>query len=116
MPHIELKTTPNLDRTLDVPGLLRELVEKMSSFETVNSVAVKAYHVPVASWAMGAGAPKGFAHCTVRVLSGRPVELRKKMAVEMVAVMRHALANEIAAGEASVTLELREMDSETYQK
>ncbi len=116
MPHIELKTTANLARAMDVPKLLNLLAAKMAGFETVNPAAVKAYHVPVADWVMGEGAPKGFAHCTVSVLSGRPLELRKRMAEELVEVMRSAIPAELRSGDASVTLELREMEPETYQK
>jgi len=50
------------------------------------------------------------------VLSGRPVELRCRMADALVGVMRQALSEAIRAGEASATLELREMDAETYRK
>ena len=116
MPHIELKTTANLPRALDVADLLKQLVDKLSTFETVKPAAIKAYHVPVKRWVMGEGAPKGFAHCTVSVLSGRPVELRAQMADAMVEVMRKALAPDMRAGEVSVTLELREMEPETYRK
>lgn len=116
MPHIELKTTANIARALDVPAMLQQLVDKLSTFETVKTQAIKAYHLPISDWVMGSGAPKGFVHCTISVLTGRPMELRQRMATEMVAVIREALLPEIRAGEVSVTLELREMESETYQK
>ena len=116
MPHIELKTTPNVGRSLDVPKLLSDLAETLASFETVTPAAIKAYHVPIGTWLMGEGAPRGFAQCTVSVLSGRPVELRCRMADALVGVMRQALSEAIRAGEASATLELREMDAETYRK
>jgi 5-carboxymethyl-2-hydroxymuconate isomerase len=116
MPHIELKTTSNLSRALDIPKLLQDLTDRLAEFETVTPAAIKAYHVPIENWVMGTGAPKGFAHCTVSVLRGRPEELRKQMAEELVAVMRDSLKLEVRAGEASVTLELREMDPDTYRK
>jgi 5-carboxymethyl-2-hydroxymuconate isomerase len=116
MPHIELKTTPNVERSLDVQKLLAELVAKLASFESVSPAAIKAYHVPIETWVMGKGAARGFAHCTVSVLTGRTVELRGRMADALVAVIREALRAEMQAGEASVSLELREMDAETYRK
>lgn len=116
MPHIELKTTADLAGRLDVPSLLRKLTERLSTFESVKPAAIKAYHVPIECWITGEGAPKGFAHCTVGILSGRPAELKLRMADGLVAVMREALAAEVQAGEASVTLELREMEAETYRK
>jgi len=116
MPHIELKITSNLMRRTDVSVLLQELVNRMSTFETVNPAAIKAYHVPIEHWVMGEGAPKGFAHCTVSVLSGRPMELKRQMAEGMVEVLRAAFRPDMRSGDASVTLELREMEADTYQK
>lgn len=116
MPHIELKTTANLPKSVSPGDLLKALVAKMSTFETVSPAAVKAYHVPIATWEMGRGAPSGFMHCTVSVLTGRPLELRRRMASEMAEVLRSALTPDIGAGDLSVTLELREMSAETYVK
>jgi 5-carboxymethyl-2-hydroxymuconate isomerase len=116
MPHIELKTTSNLSRALEMPRLLQELTDRLAEFETVTPAAIKAYHVPIENWVMGTGAPKGFAHCTVSVLRGRPEELRARMAEELDEIVRAALRPEILSTEASVTLELREMEPATYRK
>jgi 5-carboxymethyl-2-hydroxymuconate isomerase len=112
MPHIELKASPNLEISVDIDGLLKRLVVTLSQIETITPSAIKAYHTPVTTHTMGEEAPEEFIHCTVSILSGRPVELRQKMAKQMHEVMKRAPG----VGNASISLELREMDSLTYIK
>ena len=116
MPHIILETTADLPENANVPDILEALVAKLSSIESVDSKAVKAYHTLRSVWAMGDGAPPGFAHCTVMVLSGRPEDLRKKMADQMYALLREHFAQSLELNEVGLTLELREMDAATYRK
>lgn len=116
MPHIHLETTADLEENAKLPDILEALTLALSSQETVPSKAVKAYHTLRSVWVMGEGAPAGFAHCEVGILQGRALELRQNMATSMMAVMQEQFAESIAAGEVYVTLELREMDKDTYQK
>jgi len=95
---------------------LEALANKLSSFESIDSKAVKAYHTLRSNWQMGAGAPAGFAHCTVCLLRGRPVELRKQVADGVYDVLKRCFAQSVEAREISLTLELREMDADTYRK
>ena len=116
MPHIHLETTSDLPENGNIPDILEALVAKLSTFETVQPAAIKAYHTLRSNWAMGAGAPPGFAHCTVMIVTGRPLELRQTMAKEMYAEMRSHFGMSLEHDEVGLTLELREMDKETYQK
>lgn len=116
MPHIILETTADLQENAQVPDILEALVAKLSSYESIESKSIKAYHRLRSVWQMGAGAPEGFAHCTVLLLQGRPLALRKKISAGMFEVLRSQFTDALAANEVSVTLELREMDSETYHK
>ncbi|MBL8087039.1 MAG: hypothetical protein JNM85_03085 [Chthonomonas sp.] len=116
MPHLQLELSPNL---LDVPAqteLLQKLVALASSFETVNSAAVKGYCRPSTATIMGAGAPSGFAHVTFCLMTGRPADLRGHWADAIFALMKEHLANLVDAGECAVTVEIREMDGLTYRK
>ncbi len=116
MPHIILETTADLFENANIPDILEALVEKLSGFETIDSKAVKGYHTLRSNWHMGAGAPAGFAHCTVGMLAGRPADLKKRIAQEMYAEMRSHFTMSLENNEVALTLELREFDSETYQK
>jgi 5-carboxymethyl-2-hydroxymuconate isomerase len=114
MPHIILETTADLAENGDVPDILAALAKRLAAFDTVDPRSIKAYHTLRSVWAMGEGAPEGFAHLTVAILSGRPPELRQAIADGMFETLREAFAS--SAGEASLTLELREMDAATYRK
>lgn len=116
MPHIHLHTTADLHENADVPEILEALTAEMAKQETVGSASIKAYHSLRSFWAVGEGHPASFAHCEVSILSGRPLELRKRMAEALVKVLREKLAYSVEQGEVSITLELREMDAETYQR
>ena len=116
MPHIHLETTADLDENVNVPDILEALTVALSSHETIPSKSVKAFHTLRSVWVMGEGAPAGFAHCEIAVLEGRPLDLKQKIATSMMAVMRDQFSESLSAEAVSVTLELREMDKDTYQK
>jgi len=116
MPHIHLETTADLPENGAIPDILEALVAKLSTYETVSTPSVKAYHTLRSNWVMGEGAPAGFAHCTVMILTGRPAELKKAIAAGMYAEMKTHFEMSLENREVSLTLELREMDAETYQK
>jgi 5-carboxymethyl-2-hydroxymuconate isomerase len=116
MPHIHLETSADLVENDRVPDILQALVSHLASFETIGSPAIKAYHTLRATWVMGEGAPRGFAHCTCMILTGRPPELRQQIANGMYAKLQDLFTESLQAEEASLTFELREMDSLTYRK
>jgi 5-carboxymethyl-2-hydroxymuconate isomerase len=116
MPHIILETTSDLPENANVPDILEALVAKLSSLETIDPKSVKAYHTLRMVWSMGDGAPPGFAHCVVAIITGRDESLRKKIADEMYAVLKAQFTQSLEHGEVGITLELREMDKETYRK
>jgi 5-carboxymethyl-2-hydroxymuconate isomerase len=116
MPHIHLETSADLAENVQIPDILEALVAKLASFETVKSPAIKAYHTLRSNWATGEGATPGFAHCTVAIMTGRPEELRIRIADGMFEVMKMQFASSLEAGEAGLTLELREMEAATYRK
>ena len=116
MPHIILETTADLFENAHIPDILQALVEKLSTFESINSKAIKAYHTLRSNWYMGEGAPPGFAHCTVGILAGRPLDLKKAIAAGMFGVLKEHFATSLDGDEVSLTLELREFDRDTYQK
>jgi 5-carboxymethyl-2-hydroxymuconate isomerase len=116
MPHIILETTADLFENAHIPDIIEGLVNKLSGFDTIDSKAIKAYHTLRSNWHMGEGAPAGFAHCTVGILAGRPLELKKAIAQGMYEEMRSHFTMSLENNEVSLTLELREFDAETYQK
>ncbi|MBC8065572.1 MAG: hypothetical protein H7Y17_12125 [Chlorobia bacterium] len=116
MPHIHLETTADLPENANIPDILEALVARLVGFETIQSASVKAYHSLRSNWQMGAGAPAGFCHCTVGIMSGRPLELRESISKGMFAELKSHFEMSLESGEVGITLELREMDRETYMK
>lgn len=116
MPHILLRTSADLVENVDVPDILASLVETLASFETVGSADIKAYHELHPHWAMGEGAPCGFAHLQVSLLSGRDETLLKTIGDGLYARMKQLFATSIEAGEIKPTLEIRQMPKPLYWK
>ncbi|WP_309709918.1 hypothetical protein [Armatimonas sp.] len=54
--------------------------------------------------------------CQVSVLTGRPLELRQRIADEIINVLQNAFRVSIDEHEASITVEIREMERETFRK
>jgi 5-carboxymethyl-2-hydroxymuconate isomerase len=116
MPHIHLETTADLPENAHIPDILEALQSRLAEFETISSPSLKAYHTLRSVWCMGEGAPPGIAHCTVSILGGRPLELRKSISDALYEVMRASFRESLDANEVSLTLELRQMDPETYRR
>lgn len=116
MPHLRIQTTANLTENARMGEILERMVRAFSGFETIQSASVKGYHLLHETWCLGAGAKPGFVHCELAILSGRPVELRRKLADEMYSELKTCFAESLENGEANLTLEVREMDRDTYQK
>jgi 5-carboxymethyl-2-hydroxymuconate isomerase len=116
MPHIHLETTADLEENANVPDILEALTEELSSYETIPSKGVKAVHSLRSVWCIGEGGPAGFAHCEVAILQGRPLELRQAIANSMMEILRAQFSESVESGAATITLELREMEKDTYRK
>ena len=114
MPHIHLETTADLPENADVPDILEALAATLSAQESVKPATVKAYHTLRSVWAVGEGAPEGFAHLTLGLLSGRSPELRRTISEAAMATLRERFAASLEAKEVALTLEVREMDASTY--
>jgi len=114
MPHIILETTADLPENSDIPQILEALVETLTRFETIQSQTIKAYHHLKSNWAMGEGAPAGFAHVEICILAGRTEEIKAKICAGMYETLCTHFGQSLRSEEASITLELREMDPQTY--
>ena len=116
MPHIHLETTSDVVENQDVIDMLEHLADKLSSFETIAPESVKSYYSIRSNWVTGTGAPHGFIHCEVAILSGRSPELVQAITDGMFDELRSLFSRSIESGEAGLTLEVREMQKETYRK
>ena len=116
MPHINLETTSDVVENQDIVDILERLVNKLATFDTVSSHAIKAHHALRHTWLIGEGGPHGFIHCEVAILTGRPQDLKNAIADGMFAELVACFPASHESKEAGITLELREMEKETYRK
>ncbi len=116
MPHIHLQTSANVLENDQILATLESLVERLAGYDTIDSASIKAYHTLREAWRMGAGAAAGFIHCEVAVLTGRSVALREIISQGIADTLYGAFAGSIESGLAKITVEVREMDRDTYIK
>lgn len=116
MPHLVLETVEGLPENERLGELLDILAKTMGSYQTIDPRAVKAYAQVRGLFRMGEGAPPGFVHLEVAVLAGRPVEMRRAMAHGLFNKLKEFFHESHEAGRIGITLEVREMDPETYRK
>src|SRR5262245_36197478 len=110
MPHIHLETTADLPENAHIPDILEALVAKLCTFDSIQAKSVKAYHTLRSNWCMGEGAPPGFAHCSVMIVTGRALELRQSISAGMYEELRSHFSMSLENDEVGITLELREME------
>lgn len=116
MPHIVLETTADLVENGHIPDILEALANRLCGLDSISPADVKAYHTLRPVWVMGEGGKPGFAHCTVKVMTGRAQELKEAIADAMFDEMKRQFSSSTEAGEAGLTLELHEMERATYRK
>lgn len=111
MPHLQLSLAGSAS-TFGIREILEELVAAFSQVETVDPGSLKAYVTELPLAVFGEGHPDGMVHCTARVLSGRPLELRQRMGQVLAEVLRKHYGDDPV----KITVEIREMDRDTYVK
>jgi 5-carboxymethyl-2-hydroxymuconate isomerase len=116
MPHLVLDSVEGLPENERLGDLLETLATTLGSYQTIDPRAVKAYAQIRTLFRTGAGAPPGFVHLEVAVLAGRSVEMRRAMAHGLYNKVKEFFHESLKAGRIGITLEVREMDPETYRK
>ncbi|MCW5939772.1 MAG: hypothetical protein KF884_00390 [Fimbriimonadaceae bacterium] len=101
---------------LDLSSVLRGLVDELCDQPSIDPKAVKAYVRVADEWATGPGAPTAFVHLTLCLLDGRGASLRVQMADALYRRLQALCGTVAAKVGASLTLEVRQMDPETYRK
>lgn len=112
MPHIIVEYTEKL--SVDIPKLCAELHKDLAARETVDIHAIKTRAIPVQYVIVGDGKePDKMIHITLRLLPGRPDELKKQIAEGLV----HA-AREIAHHDdrISISAEVVDLHAQSYTK
>ena len=117
MPHLILEHSDNLVVPFDHRALFRELHTTLQATGEFRLEQMKSRAIAEGRTFVGAGEPGNiFAHLRVYILSGRSLELRQRIAAELLAVLQRWLAASVAGRPSDITVDVREMVRETYAK
>lgn len=111
MPHIVVEYSKALESNVDFPKLLKELHLDLVGRDTVGHEHVKTYALPISFCEVGLDeTPNSMLHVILKLLPGRPVVLKNEMAQGLRTILRAYV------GDISVTVEIQELEAETYCK
>jgi|GEM_PF-306794 len=110
MPHLILEHSDELTETHDIAALVQALFQTATDSGVFGSEDIRARSVECQNTVTGAAKP-GFAHLILRMMAGRPDDLRKGLAEDLLAVMEKHLPE---VGALSVSPE--EIQRETYAR
>ena len=117
MPHLVLEYSDNLVEPLDVGTLFAKLHAELEGFGLFRPEDIKSRAVAHAHYRVGKGDPGDvFVHVTLSIMAGRPAEVRKALGAAIAAGVRGALGRTWQERRCDVTVDVREMDRETYAK
>lgn len=108
MPHIIVEYSPDLEERSDLPALLQTLHEALAA-QGIDAARIKTRGIALTHAYVGTqGFAGSMAHITLLLLAGRDTATKKQYGDVL-----HGLAK-AAIQDAAVTLEIRDMDKETY--
>lgn len=110
MPHIIVEYSSNLTPDLDVTGLTHELHGALDGLYNVTQDRLKTRAVKLDNFLVGVNGASGqMVHITLKLLTGRKVEARKEMGQILASIAQKYISLETA-----LTVEIAELDKETY--
>jgi len=115
MPHLTVEYCTELADDLAPRELLKALNRTLIASGLFSAPDIKSRAVALDTVLVGDGAPDRFVHIEVALLSGRSIEVRRKLAEELL-TSASAELNETALRPLQVSVEVRELDKECYAK
>lgn len=109
MPHIIVEYSANLENQIDIPSMLSGMHDALAD-QGVDKNRIKTRGISIPHAIVGnQGATGKMIHITLLLLEGRDIQTKKTYATPI-----HTIAKQSAPEECAVTLEIRDMVSETY--
>jgi 5-carboxymethyl-2-hydroxymuconate isomerase len=117
MPHLLIEHSDNLPAPLDHGALLAECHRVLEGFGLFKREDIKSRVVARDRFRVGAGDPAHlFVHATLSIMTGRDLATRKQLGAALAGVLRQGLGRSWEERRCDVTVEVREMERETYAK
>ena len=113
MPHIILEHSEAIEEQLSMPDLLTKLHENLASHGEIPMTRIKTRSIAIKHNVVGEKSITGnMAHLTLLLLEGRSTETRHKYGSALYDLLKKEIASQLP--ECALTLEVREMDKDTY--
>ncbi len=117
MPHLSLEYTENLTQPIVAGQLFGKLHLVLADVGGVNVDNCKSRAVPRSCFFVGRGAPNSaFVHLDLRLLEGRPAELKTQIGDQCLAILESYFVPSAAAFDLQITVEIRDMARQAYFK
>ena len=117
MPHLTLEYSDNLPAPVDLAALFARLHGSLAEVGPFPLAQIKSRALPHEIVRVGAGAPESvFVHLTVAILTGRDAADRRRIGESLLGILREAFARAWAERPCDLTVDVREMERETYCK
>jgi 5-carboxymethyl-2-hydroxymuconate isomerase len=118
MPHIVLEYTSNVDGPQTGYGnLFAELHRVLVDILGVDVANCKSRAIRLDTYRVGEGeADSGFVHLGIKILEGRPVELRREVGERCLAVLSHHFSRARQKLKLQITVGVEGMERRTYLK
>lgn len=117
MPQLWLEYSSNITQPVLFEHLFSQLHQALARTAGVDVDACKSRAVQRTKYLVGEGRPdQAFVHLEVGLLAGRPPDQRREVAAACLEVLEGVYAPSMRALDLQITVELRDMDRESYQK
>jgi 5-carboxymethyl-2-hydroxymuconate isomerase len=117
MPHVTLEYSNNLTAAVEIDALFERIHTALTGYERIKIGDIKSRAIGYDLFRVGTGSPDAvFVHLSVDILIGRPIEERKKMSQQLLALVHEAFAEIYDSQPCDITVNIREIDRESYGK
>ncbi|MFQ5649544.1 MAG: 5-carboxymethyl-2-hydroxymuconate Delta-isomerase [bacterium] len=117
MPHLTLEYTSNIHLEVDFQTLFLELHQVLERVGGIEIENCKSRARRVEEYLVGDGSGnQAFVHLEVRFLTGRPLELKRKIGEALLSRVHSCYQAAMTPTGVQITVEMREMEREAYFK
>jgi 5-carboxymethyl-2-hydroxymuconate isomerase len=117
MPHLELQYTSNIAQEINFSVLFAELHRILAEVGGINIENCKSRAIKLDDYAIGSSEPdNAFVHVNLKFLVGRSEVLKQKIGQDILNALRDAYAPSIDEHNLQITVQIQDIQHETYFK
>jgi 5-carboxymethyl-2-hydroxymuconate isomerase len=117
MPQVILEYSANIKRPVEAGKILGGLAAVVSAASGIEISNFKSRVLKREKFVVGDGQGGGsFVHLEVGILSGRPPDVKRRIGKDCLEYLEECFEDEAERHELQITVEIREMDKESYFK